>query len=35
LQDLKLVAFTGNYDDLTGKPTAMAPTAHKHGKADK
>ena len=34
LQDLKLVAFTGNYDDLSGKPQSMAPTAHKHGKAD-
>ncbi len=34
LQDLKLVAFTGSYDDLNGKPTAMAPSAHKHTKAD-
>lgn len=34
MQDLKLVAFTGSYDDLTGKPTAMAPSAHKHTKAD-
>lgn len=34
LQDLKLVAFTGSYDDLSGKPQTMLPTAHKHGKSD-
>lgn len=33
LQDLKLVAFTGKYDDLSGKPQAMAPTAHTHTKS--
>ncbi len=33
LQDLKLVAFTGSYDDLTGKPTAMTPTVHTHTKS--
>jgi len=32
-EDLKLVAFTGSYDDLNGKPTAMPPTAHTHTKS--
>ncbi|MFG6330022.1 MAG: hypothetical protein K1W06_11250 [Lachnospiraceae bacterium] len=32
-EDLKLVAFTGSYDDLSGKPTAMTPTAHTHTKS--
>ena len=32
--DLKLVAFTGSYDDLNGKPSSFPPSSHKHGKAD-
>ncbi len=28
LADLKAVAFSGQYSDLTGTPTAMTPTAH-------
>lgn len=28
LSDLKAVAFSGQYADLTGAPTAMTPTAH-------
>ena len=28
LSDLKAVAFSGQYADLTGTPTAMTPTAH-------
>lgn len=32
LQDLKLVAFTGSYDDLSGKPQTMTPSAHTHTK---
>lgn len=28
LADLKAVAFSGQYSDLTGAPTAMTPTAH-------
>ncbi len=27
------MAFTGSYDDLTGKPTAMTPTVHTHTKS--
>ncbi len=32
MQDLKLVAFTGSYDDLSGKPQTMTPSAHTHTK---
>ncbi len=32
--DLKMVAFTGDYDDLNGKPSSFPPSSHKHGKAD-
>lgn len=32
--DLKMVAFTGDYDDLNGKPSSFPPSAHKHSKAD-
>ena len=32
--DLKTVAFTGSYNDLTGKPDSFQPASHKHGKAD-
>lgn len=30
LNDLKTVAFTGRYSDLTGIPTSFAPTMHYH-----
>ena len=32
--DLKMVAFTGDYDDLNGKPSSFPPSSHKHAKAD-
>ena len=32
--DLKLVAFTGDYDDLNGKPSSFPPSSHKHAKSD-
>lgn len=32
--DLKTVAFTGKYDDLSGKPQTMTPSAHRHARAD-
>ena len=31
--DLKTVAFTGNYNDLSGKPQAMPPSSHNHTKS--
>ena len=33
-EDLKLVAFTGSYDDLNGKPSSFPPSSHKHSKSD-
>lgn len=33
-EDLKLVAFTGSYNDLNGKPSAFPPAAHRHSKSD-
>lgn len=30
LKDLKAVAFTGKYSDLTGVPTSFTPAAHNH-----
>lgn len=32
--DLKMVAFTGDYDDLNGKPSSFPPASHTHAKAD-
>lgn len=32
--DLKMVAFTGSYDDLNGKPSSFPPASHTHAKAD-
>lgn len=32
-QDLKLVAFTGSYDDLNGKPSSFPPSSHTHTKS--
>lgn len=32
--DLKMVAFTGDYDDLNGKPSSFPSSSHKHAKAD-
>jgi hypothetical protein len=32
--DLKAVAFTGSYTDLTNTPATFAPTAHTHAAAD-
>lgn len=32
--DLKLVAFTGSYNDLTGRPPSFPPSSHKHAKSD-
>lgn len=32
--DLKLVAFTGSYNDLQDKPSNLAPAAHRHSKSD-
>ncbi len=32
--DLKMVAFTGDYDDLNGKPPSFPPSSHKHAKSD-
>lgn len=29
-----MVAFTGDYDDLNGKPSSFPPSSHKHAKAD-
>jgi len=34
LEDLKMVAFTGNYNDLTGRPSAFPPSSHKHTKSE-
>lgn len=31
--DLKLVAFTGSYDDLNGKPSSFPPSSHTHTKS--
>ncbi|MCX4327688.1 MAG: tail fiber domain-containing protein [Lachnospiraceae bacterium] len=31
--DLKTVAFTGSYNDLTGKPQTMPPSSHSHTKS--
>lgn len=31
--DLKTVAFTGNYNDLSGKPQTMPPSSHSHTKS--
>ncbi len=33
-EDLKLVAFTGSYNDLTGRPSSFPPSSHKHSKSD-
>ena len=32
--DLKTVAWTGSYADLTDKPTSMTPTSHTHTKSE-
>lgn len=32
--DLKTVAFTGSYNDLTGRPSSFPPSSHKHSKSD-
>ena len=32
--DLKPVAFTGSYNDLSDKPSNFAPAAHRHSKSD-
>ena len=32
--DLKTVAFSGSYNDLSDKPTSMTPTAHTHAQGD-
>ena len=31
--DLKLVAFTGSYNDLNGKPSSFPPSSHTHTKS--
>ena len=31
--DLKMVAFTGSYDDLNGKPSSFPPSSHTHTKS--
>lgn len=32
-EDLKLVAFTGSYNDLSGKPSSFPPSSHTHTKS--
>ena len=32
--DLKMVAFTGDYNDLNGKPLSFPPSSHQHNKSD-
>ena len=32
-EDLKLVAFTGSYNDLNGKPSSFPPSSHTHTKS--
>ncbi len=32
--DLKPVAFTGSYNDLSDKPSNLAPASHRHSKSD-